>query len=360
MAGSSRPRASEISVSQEKFGKWWHRYDYKKLTEALGIKGRQAGLQLYSKCPVHDDRTPSFDVNLSTGAWTCHAPHCISNDPEMMQKQLGETREVHRNFATLVALTLSVSLAEAQQWLENGTFAPSIESLQDDLEQSLRAIEDVPVGEFAQQVAREAWANLPVEGPMPMALFRRGITWETARRFELRYDPIRLAVVIPVRDEGGEVTGTIHWFPPEQKPPLKYVNSAGLPRERVLFGLCYLPQDDRRAIFLAEGPFDVMWLQQNGYPAVGLMGSYLGPDQIRLLEAYPQIVIVTDNDAPGVKARSTIAKRLLVAGRGPTEIYVATCPPGKDPNDCSAEELQQVFAAAQTLLEWELTNGRIE
>lgn len=270
--------------------------------------------------------------------------------------QLGETEEVHRNFATLVALVLGVSLAEARLWLDNGTFAPSIESLQSDLDKQLRALEEEPAPVFDEA----QWLTLPASGPMPLALFRRGITWETAQRFELRYDPIRLAVVIPVRDASGTLVGTIHWFPPETNPPLKYVNSAGLPRERVLFGMCYLPQVRPSAIFLAEGPFDVMWLQQNGVPAVGLMGSYLGPDQIRLLEAYRQIIILTDNDAPGVKARSTIAKRLMLAGRGPTDIFVATCPPGKDPNDCSAEELQQVFAAAQTLLEWEMLNGRIE
>lgn len=36
-------------------------------------KGKVSGNNLYGCCPFHDDKHPSFSVNLNTGQWKCHA-----------------------------------------------------------------------------------------------------------------------------------------------------------------------------------------------------------------------------------------------------------------------------------------------
>jgi DNA primase len=33
-----------------------------------------------TRCPVHDDSSPSFTVDLDTGAWKCHACHAKGGD----------------------------------------------------------------------------------------------------------------------------------------------------------------------------------------------------------------------------------------------------------------------------------------
>ena len=48
-------------------------HDIEHVLGTLGIDGRQSGDELVACCPLHDDRRPSFSINLSTGLWICHA-----------------------------------------------------------------------------------------------------------------------------------------------------------------------------------------------------------------------------------------------------------------------------------------------
>ena len=44
---------------------------YADLVDELGIIGTLHGDELYGPCPLHDDRSPSFAVNVETGLWLC-------------------------------------------------------------------------------------------------------------------------------------------------------------------------------------------------------------------------------------------------------------------------------------------------
>lgn len=46
-------------------------YHYGELSKALGIKGDIRGEQFIGNCPLHNDRRPSFSLNIKSGLWTC-------------------------------------------------------------------------------------------------------------------------------------------------------------------------------------------------------------------------------------------------------------------------------------------------
>ncbi len=69
-----------------------------------------------------------------------------------------------------------------------------------------------------------------------------------------------------------------------------------------------------RHLVVVEGFFGAMRLHALRFPAVALMGSSLGEEQVALLQAHcPALRFVTvllDGDEPGRKAADTVAARL--------------------------------------------------
>lgn len=44
-----------------------------RIADLLGFEKVKAGSkELSARCPLHDDRNPSFSINADTGAWICY------------------------------------------------------------------------------------------------------------------------------------------------------------------------------------------------------------------------------------------------------------------------------------------------
>ena len=91
-----------------------------------------------------------------------------------------------------------------------------------------------------------------------------------------------------------------------------------------------------------------MYLHQRGYPAVAVTGTVELTDiQISILRRMAKEVIVAyDNDIekedrtnPGQIAQAKVLKKL----RGFFPVYGVTLPKGRDVDQCSDEELEQLF-----------------
>src|SRR5438445_13694799 len=81
--------------------------DTRVILETLGIDiRRERGSEISCRCPLHDDRSPSFSINIDTGLWICYAG-CGSG-----------------NLAQLVQRIKGGSIAEARR-LAEGTAKPS-------------------------------------------------------------------------------------------------------------------------------------------------------------------------------------------------------------------------------------------
>ena len=113
---------------------------------ALGIDGRQSGDELVACCPLHDERRPSFSVNLSTGLWICHAGCGGGNLAKLVHRVQGV--DLHRAKRWL----RKVSLGDPWTNWEEGEDAWPDDQWWDHLERSFLKFGEPPV-----RHARGAW-----------------------------------------------------------------------------------------------------------------------------------------------------------------------------------------------------------
>jgi DNA primase len=92
-------------------------------------------------------------------------------------------------------------------------------------------------------------------------------------------------------------------------------------------------------------------MHQNGYTnTVAILGSELSDEQYKLLIGKcKQVFLMLDNDKnqSGQKASKKIAERL----KNDFIVKVCSLPDGKDPNDCSKEEITESVVKAKFI--WE-------
>lgn len=69
-------------------------------------------------------------------------------------------------------------------------------------------------------------------------------------------------------------------------------------------------------VYIAEGVFDAMMLEQNGYKAIGILGvNNFKPDYIDLFKGL-DVVLSLDNDEAGERGTNELAKMFLLKGQG--------------------------------------------
>lgn len=305
--------------------------DYLKLTSSLGIVGFHRGDELRAKCPLHQDRNPSFSVNLKSGVWICF-------------RGCG-----HGSFFDLVERVNGMSPQEARAWVtSNGVNIGANVAVSD----FQKLIESTYIKETPGPVATPDWWTYYeglLQDRIPQWFLDRGITWGTINRWDIRYDPIWDSITIPVRWLGNVVgTVTRHTL----RDP-KYENSENLPRNVILFGEINTNQND---IIVCEGAIDLLWLWQNGYNAFGLLGSSLSQEQAELLRErhFGEIILAYDNDEAGRKGTVEATKLLFNNGWMPQQITKIIFPPTKDPNDCSPELLAELYASRTSAFQFTL------
>lgn len=117
----------------------------------------------------------------------------------------------------------------------------------------------------------------------------------------------------------------------------------GFPKSRVVYGLREMPRaTDSAPLIVVEGPFKVYHLVQAGFMStVAVMGSSLSDEQAAILVATgrPIVLFFDGNEAGQMGMRLAAAKLVRRAF-----IRVVSLPNGKEPDDLSAEELDNVLS----------------
>lgn len=292
---------------------------YDSLCVAMGIQGAISGNEFRARCPLHDDHNPSFSVNIETGLWMCHS-RCGGGD-----------------FLQLVEKKLLCSYQEARDWVATNGRRTSVDQLSRQLAEELNQFKENIIVKI-----EEGWRSYYMAQTarmMPTWFLMRGFTWDTILRWGIRYDPIRDAIVLPVRWEG-ELLGIIT-RPLIGEP--KYQNSEGLPKAKIFFGEI---TSNRKEIIICEGVLDALWLWQLGYNAVSVFGADISQEQVNILQEhrFGEVVLAMDNDTVGIKATREVALKLTKGGWLLPQIKFIQFPEGKkDPQDCSAEEFSFLF-----------------
>ncbi|MFN3466698.1 MAG: DNA primase, partial [Candidatus Brocadiales bacterium] len=159
------------------------------------------------------------------------------------------------------------------------------------------------------------------------------------------YDRFRNRLMFPISDLSGKVIAFGGRSLDGAEP--KYLNSP----ETALFhkGRCLYGVDlARSAIFrekkvlVMEGYTDVIMAHQHEIPwAVGLLGTALSEEHIRLLRPWIEVVVlVMDGDAPGLKSAERNVETLI---KEDVETRVVELPEGYDPCDLLLKEGRDSF-----------------
>lgn len=286
--------------------------DYLLLAESLGIVGRQTmSGELYACCPLHQERNPSFSLNLSTGLWFCHS----------------EGRG--GNFEQLVMEINDYSYRQAVRWIyNNGNIVFNLEPDIDPIQE-----EDILENEL------EIYRALP-ERRMSKYWIERGYPLSHAWRWGIRYDMHSRDIWIPYRwPFNGPIIGFIRRTTiPDRRP--KYRNTPGLPRNEYLFGYGNIEGSKPPHLLLTEGPFDAMRADSCGYRAAAVLGTYVGEQQIKhLLKVRHDIILAFDSGEEGRKATEATSTLLAKYGIIARAFRFPNETEDRDLDDLSASEL---------------------
>ena len=315
-------------------------WDIAALAADLGISGKITGKQLHGSCPLHDNSSMNFSLNIETGAWTCF---------------VGCGPEHGRTFIRLVMEVRDCNAAEALNWIRAGKRDLPVEKVTNLLDALLKRLG----GEDTAPIEYDPfpyWASCE-KTIMPLPFIQRGFSWRTVNDWEIRYDPFADAVVIPIHTPEKRFKGFIQRLMQPGTMP-KYLYNAGLVKGEILFGL---PQSSPPSIILVEGSLDAIWLHQHGHNAAAVLGSSLSGHQAGLLMryGYSEILLGYDNDVAGLDATEQTLSLLIDAGWLMSNIYWVRWPDEpseihgkkiKDANDCSPTQLIQAIATKERIV----------
>ena len=217
----------------------------------------------------------------------------------------------------------------------------------------------------------------PFLGTLSGYLKNRGVTKDTARRWELgidrRFDratftvrdyKMRLAVIIgrDITGNGKRAKYSNYIFDMKEEVMLPFkpmgredADFVGPTKKFFLYGehIFWEDKDDEKYrgedLIVVEGPTDVLAMYQHGYRAVGILGSYPSDHQAKkLIELTPRngrIVVMADADEAGDRMTKGVARE--INGRVP--VYDAVLEPGYDPGDAPIGMISEALARAMII-----------
>jgi DNA primase len=312
-------------------------------------------------CPFHDERSPSFSVNVSEKLYHCFGCGVGGDAVRFVQEQEGldfkttiefladrygvelelaeedpQAAERRQRRERLLELLERTATFYVRYLWESDEAAPAREYL------TARGLTEGSLREFRVGYAPSAWDKVLLASRRARFSDRELVEAGLAQRAKgegRTYDRFRRRIMFPLCDTRGRVLGFgARAMGEDQKP--KYVNSTDndvYHKGRHLFGADIARSTAARAgsVVLAEGYTDVIALHQAGLRnTVGLMGTALTEEQVgELARLAPVVQLALDADSAGQEAMLRAAR--VAAGRK-LELRVVPLPAGMDPADLVA------------------------
>ncbi|MBQ3581012.1 MAG: DNA primase [Bacteroidales bacterium] len=334
--------------------------DATQIEEVIGdfVSLRKRGGNHIGCCPFHNEKTPSFYVSPSKGIFKCFGCGESGDAVSFLMK--------HEHY----------TYPEALRWLAQ-KYNITIEEEQLSEEQQQRRSERdalFHVSEFAEQFFVDSMMNTELGQAVGLGYYhKRGLSDEIIKRFGLGYSPdewraftdhalkngyskevlektgltivkedgkmydrFRGRVTFPIYSISGRVLGFSCRILSSEKQAAKYVNSPDSDiynKSNILYGLFQAKNAISRLnkCYLVEGNLDVVSMHQSGVEnTVASCGTSLTIEQIRLIKRYtPNVTIVYDSDAAGIKATQRAANLLFQEGM---RVRCVLFPDGDDPD----------------------------
>lgn len=292
--------------------------DVEQYLTARGMRGvKRVGENAMACCPFHRENKPSFGVHVDTGVY-----NCLGCGARGQFGKLVKHLEKHD----------TVWDAERSLVMRFGEFRVEI---------------DAPLELDFKDQAAPAWMDESVLVDLRWRhsyLEQRGISELWQRRFEVGYDPKKMAVTFPWRDAAGHlviikyrsVVGKQFWY------------SGVAKKSHHLYGFHHVKRRRDCLVCITESETDCLYLWQAGHPAIAIGGSSLSDEQVRLLSnsTIEELVIFTDNDEAGRKALQQIALALS-SHMKVTGVDWRLFPDKKDANELTLDEASYLVSRRQ-------------
>lgn len=349
---------------------------YEVVTDIFGLSGNSNKGELRIFCPVHEANEkghhPSCDINLETGYWNCFSCPASGDIIDLgvvtVQALPFEQRQ-QKSWRIARAKTLKLLKLDEPDQL-TGKISRRLRSAKQAMNPSRTGKEKFkpiipPIDAYEYRYTKD--------------LQDRGFTEETLKRWNIRYvDSATLlkedggsfnithAIAIPIIKINGSIAGWCYratrnsekWF-----QQVRYIYTPGITDElsQMWFGMNL--HWDKQEITVVEGALDALWCDQNGIPAVAILGSQVKQLQkIRALMIYQRVILLTDRDTAGETTAFHLGQALQQRG---TAVKVCLFPgfvgnrrgeQAKDAQDLCPLDLELVHARAIPFFQWKQRN----
>ncbi|MDO5472212.1 MAG: DNA primase [Akkermansia sp.] len=369
------PRITEECVARIK--------DSADVVEIIGryIQLRRAGNAWKACCPFHNEKTPSFHINPARQTFKCFGcgvggdavkfimmfenldyPTALRRVADMNGIPVIEEEE---NPEAARRRRLRSRVIEANQLAADYFHRQLCRSREAD---HVRAY--LKEREFNIEIAKAwqlGWAPpnfLPLQQLAAAANMDERLLTEAyllSNGSRGAYPVFRDRLMFPIHNVRGEVVGFSGRIMAEGQDPRKYVNTAdtvAFHKGELLFGLFKATAPISRAdmtVVVCEGQLDVIACHEKAdiRNAVAGLGTAFTDEHAAILRKYAKkAVLCYDGDNAGIKASEKTYRKLAAVGM---EVYLASLPPGEDPDSLiraqGPEPLRQAITEARPYLE---------
>ena len=344
---------------------------------------RRQGRNFVARCPFHDDRRPSMQINAERQSWKCWVCD-VGGDvfSFVMQREGMSFPETLKFLADKVGIVIESTHSPGQQGSSSdkrdlyralewavGEFRrylsddPGAQGAREYV--ASRGLESSVVESFALGFAPDSWSwlsdravasQISLDSLEKVGLLARGTN-------DTRYDRFRDRLIFPIFDPqsrpialGGRI------LPGASVEAAKYINCSETrlyQKNQTLYGLNFAK--DRiaksRVAVVVEGYTDVMMAHQHGIDnAVACCGTALTENHIRLLKRYcDSVVLMLDGDEAGQKRTGEILELFLSESM---DLRILTLPDQLDPCDYllryGGESMRELIPQAVDALEYKI------
>ena len=359
-------------------------------TDILAVVSRYVSLsqrgrgKYWGRCPFHNEKTPSFNVDVGKGFFYCFGCHTggdvfkflslienvnYSEAVNLQAERLGidvptqklSPEEEHRRRQEKILLKIT---ALAQEFFHECL----INTARGEVGRKYlagRGITAATIEEFKLGFAPDGWDNLLT------ALTKRGVSAEQLEKVGLvkrrtdnsgYYDRFRGRVMIPINNAFGRTVAFGGRIVVADENAPKYLNSpetALFNKRNLLFGLdrAHLPISSVGFAVVVEGYMDAISLVEAGIKnVVATLGTAFTPEHARLLLRYARkIIFCYDSDEAGQRATMRALPIVQAAG---ADVFIVKVPEGKDPDDFirkhGKEAFDELLKNAEPLVDYRL------
>jgi len=301
---------------------------------------KNSGGNHFGLCPFHNERTPSFSVNVDRQMYYCFGCGAGGNVISFVMqienydfidalKWLADRINYHLPQPHQSAASLQQSQIRDTIRKINKTAARFFyDSLQADTQEACAAVKYLDTRSvhpklrvsFGLGFSPDSWNSLMNHLQQQNFSLPDIITAGLAKSRETKgaYDRFRGRLMFPILDIDGHVVGFGGRIMGSGEP--KYLNSPETPvfeKNRHLYGIHVARKARAKEILIVEGYMDVLALHQAGFrQTVGVLGTALTPNHARLLKRIncTSVVLLMDNDRAGREAVLRGIPVLLEAG----------------------------------------------